>query len=153
MNTKRILMMSAMTSSMFAVMAASIPSITIPSTGRMVEVIADCDNTFKVTGQKKPIIYAQAGEPLHLKIVSRRGGESAHDGAVHSFVIRKLKDPSWEFRLKEGVFEYDVIAPLAAGEYLIECTVKCGRGHEDMNMKLVVSNGAPKEVARLHRSN
>lgn len=153
MNTKRILLVTAMTSSMFAAMAASIPSMNIPSTGRMVEVVADSDNTFKVPGQKKAILYAQAGEPLHLKIVSRKGGECAHDGAVHSLVIRKLKDANWEFRLKEGVFEYDVIAPQAAGEYLIECTVKCGRGHEDMNMKLVVSKGAPKEMASMHRSN
>ncbi len=112
----------------------------LPSHARVVEVVADKDNVFKVPGQKKPIIYARPGEPLHLKITSHRGGESAHDGAVHSFVIKKLRDQGWDFRLKEGTEEFDAVAPQAPGEYLIECTVKCGQGHDDMNMKLVVKN-------------
>jgi heme/copper-type cytochrome/quinol oxidase subunit 2 len=33
-----------------------------------------------------------------------------------------------------------LVAPQEQGEYLIECTLKCGRGHDDMNMKLVVKN-------------
>ena len=31
-------------------------------------------------------------------------------------------------------------APQQTGEYLIECTVKCGRGHDDMNMKLIIKS-------------
>jgi hypothetical protein len=33
-----------------------------------------------------------------------------------------------------------LVAPREQGEYLIEGAVKCGRGHDDMNMKLVVRN-------------
>jgi heme/copper-type cytochrome/quinol oxidase subunit 2 len=121
--------------------AAIIPGATLPTVprGREVEVIADKDNIFKIPGQKKAIIYAKVGEPLHIKITSHRGGESARDGAVHSFVIKKLRDQGWDFRLMEGVQEFDVVAAPTPGEYLIECTVKCGQRHEDMNMKLIVS--------------
>ena len=42
--------------------------------------------------------------------------------------------------LKEGTQDYALVAPQEQGEYLIECTVKCGRGHDDMNMRLVVKN-------------
>ena len=107
--------------------------------GRLVEVLADKDNVFKIPGQKKAIIYAKVGEPLHLKITSHRGGESAHDGAVHSLVIKKLVDQGWDMRLMEGVQEFDVVAAQAPGEYLCECTVKCGLHHEDMAMKLIVT--------------
>jgi hypothetical protein len=117
--------------------ASIMPGATISTAprGRVVEVIADKDNIFKISGQKKAIIYAKVGEPLHIKVISHRGGESARDGAVHSFVIKKLKDQGWDIRLMEGVQEFDVLAP-APGEYLVECTVKCGQGHEDVNMKL-----------------
>jgi heme/copper-type cytochrome/quinol oxidase subunit 2 len=121
--------------------AAIMPAATVPAGahGRVVEVIADKDNIFKIPGQKKAIIYAKVGEPLHIKITSHRGGESARDGAVHSFVIKKLRDQGWDVRLMEGVQEFDVVAAPTPGEYLIECTVKCGQGHEDMNMKLIVT--------------
>jgi heme/copper-type cytochrome/quinol oxidase subunit 2 len=114
-------------------------TVTPAPRGRVVEVLADKDNVFKIPGQKKAVIYAKVGEPLHIKITSHRGGESAHDGAVHSFEIKKLRDQGWDVRLMEGVQEFDVVAAPAPGEYLIECTVKCGRNHEDMNMKLIVT--------------
>src|SRR6266487_1107086 len=52
---------------------------------RIIEVIADRDNTFKVPGQKKPVILAKPGEALDLRITSLKGEEAASDGAVHSF--------------------------------------------------------------------
>jgi len=107
---------------------------------RVIQVIADRDNTFKVPGEKKPVIKARAGEALILRITSHFGGEQARDGAEHSFVVKKLRDQGWDIRLKEGSGEYRLVAPQEPGEYLIECTVKCGRGHDDMNMKLVVTN-------------
>lgn len=109
---------------------------------RTIEVIADGDNTFKVSGQKKPVIAARPGEVLDIRITARKGGEEARDGAVHSFVIKKLRDEGWDIRLMEGTRDYKLVAPSSTGEYLIECTVKCGRGHEDMNMKLIVRNQA-----------
>jgi heme/copper-type cytochrome/quinol oxidase subunit 2 len=41
---------------------------------------------------------------------------------------------------QKGTQDYALTAPQQAGEYLIECRVKCGRGHDDMNMKLIVKN-------------
>jgi len=107
---------------------------------RMIEVIADKDNTFKVPGEKKPILTVKPGEQIVLRITSHFGGEQARDGAQHSFVAKKLRDQGWDIRLKEGTHDFALTAPREQGEYLIECTVKCGRGHDDMNMKLVVKN-------------
>lgn len=106
---------------------------------RVIEVIADRDNTFKVSGEMKPVIKARAGEVLLLRITSHFGGEQARDGAEHSFVVKKLRNQGWDIRLKEGTGEYRLVAPQDPGQYLIECTVKCGRGHDDMNMKLIVT--------------
>lgn len=54
--------------------------------------------------------------------------------------MKKRRDQGWDIRLKEGTQDFMLVAPQEPGDYLIECTVKCGRGHEDMNMKLVISN-------------
>jgi heme/copper-type cytochrome/quinol oxidase subunit 2 len=106
--------------------------------GRLVEIVAGGDNTFRVPNTKSAVIRAHAGEMLHLRITSKKGSELARDGAVHSLVIRSLRDQGWDIRLYEGTHDYQVKAPTIPGEYVIECTVKCGRGHDDMHMKLVV---------------
>lgn len=103
------------------------------------EVLADGDNVFKVPGQKKPVITVKAGQVVKLKIVGKKGTEMAKDGSVHSFTINALKDQGWDLPVKEGVNEYTVVAPAEPGEYVVECAVKCGNGHEDMKMKLVVT--------------
>ena len=103
------------------------------------EIIADKDNTFKVPGQKKPVIMVKAGQVMKLKVTAFKGGEWAKDGSVHSLTINSLKDQGWDLPVKEGVNEFTVVAPSAPGEYTIECTVKCGDGHDDMKMKLVVT--------------
>jgi hypothetical protein len=106
---------------------------------RVVEVIAARDNTFRVLHEKSPVIRAKPGELLRLRITSERGSEQARDGATHSLVIRSLRDQGWDLRLYGGTRDYDVKAPDTPAEYLVECTVKCGRGHDDMRMKLIVS--------------
>src|SRR5262245_9927689 len=103
------------------------------------ELIADGDNVFKVTGQKKPVITVKAGQVVKLKIIGKKGPEVGKDGSVHSFTINALKDQGWDLLIKEGVNEYTVVAPAEPGEYVVECAVKCGNGHEDMKMKLVVT--------------
>jgi len=103
------------------------------------EVIADGDNVFKVSGQKKPLITVKAGQVVKLKIIGKKGTEWAKDGSVHSFTINALKDQGWDLPVKEGVNEYTVVAPTEPGEYVVECAIKCGNGHEDMKMKLVVT--------------
>ena len=108
------------------------------STTRVIQIVADKDNTFKVPGESKPVITLQQGETVTLRITSHFGGEKSRDNYVHSLVVKKLRDEGWDLRLKEGTEDFTVTAPKAAGEYLAECTVKCGRGHDDMNMKVVV---------------
>lgn len=106
---------------------------------RVVEVLAANDNTFRVLHEKSPVIRAKPGELLRLRITSQRGSEQARDGATHSLVIRALRDQGWDLRLYDGTKDYDVKAPESPAEYLVECTVKCGRGHDDMRMKLIVA--------------
>jgi hypothetical protein len=105
---------------------------------RTIEIVATSDNTFHIPGQKSPVIRAHPGESLALKVTAQKGGEWAKDGAVHSLVIRSLRDQGWDYRLHEGTQVLQAKAPDAPGEYVIECTVKCGRGHDDMRMKLIV---------------
>ena len=106
---------------------------------RVIEIIADKDNHFKVPGQKKPILTVKAKEVIRLRITSRKGTEWDKDGAVHSFTIVPLKDQGWDLRLKEGTQEFTLVAPTEAGEYVVECAVMCGKGHNEMKMKLVVT--------------
>ena len=108
------------------------------SAGRLINVVAGKDGRFKVPGQKHAVITVKAGEVLHLHIVAHRGSEWAKDGAVHSFTVNALKDQGWDLRLKEGVNDFTLVAP-GPGEYLVECTVKCGDGHDDMKMKMIVT--------------
>ena len=75
---------------------------------------------------------------MHLRIVAHRGSEWAKDGAVHSFTVNALKDQGWDLRLKEGANDFTLVAP-EPGEYVVECTVKCGDGHDDMKMKMIVT--------------
>jgi heme/copper-type cytochrome/quinol oxidase subunit 2 len=103
-------------------------------------VIADKDNRFKVPGEGKPVIKVKPGEKVLLRITSHFGGEKARDDAVHSFAVKKLRDQGWDIRLYEGTKDYPLVAPQAPGEYEVECTVKCGPGHDDMKMKLVVQS-------------
>ena len=111
----------------------------VSGTSRTVELIADKDNRFKLAGGQPGPVTLKAGEVVKFRVTSFFGGEKAKDGAVHSFVVRSLrdKDPAWSVRLKEGVQEFTVTAP-KAGNYLIECTVECGPGHDNMNLKMVV---------------
>jgi hypothetical protein len=105
---------------------------------RVIEITSTKDAKFKIAGQKEPVITAKPGEVLKLKFKSEKGPEFAKDGRVHSFSIKELKDQGWDIQLKEGTQEAVVSAPEKPGEYLIECLVKCGPGHEKMTAKLIV---------------
>jgi len=108
-------------------------------TPRTFDIVADKDNVFRVTGQKKNVITVKAGEVVKLRITAHKSSEWDKDGSVHSFTINKLKDQGWDLRLKEGTHEFTLVAPSEPGDYVVECTVKCGEGHDDMKMKLVVT--------------
>lgn len=107
-------------------------------TPKVWEVVADKDATFKVTGQKKAVITVKTGQVIKIKVIGKKGPEFDKNGSVHSFTINDLKDQGWDVPVKEGVNEFTLVAP-APGEYEIICAVKCGQGHEDMKMKLVVT--------------
>src|SRR5260370_15819482 len=109
-------------------------------TPRVVQIIADKDNTFKVPGESKPVITVKQGETVTLRITSHFGGEKSRDNYVHSFVVKQLRDQGWDLRLREGTEDFAVVAPPSPGEYLAECTVKCARGHDNMNLKLLLEN-------------
>jgi heme/copper-type cytochrome/quinol oxidase subunit 2 len=104
---------------------------------RTVEIVADKDNRFRLADGSLGPLTLKAGEVVKFRVTSRFGGDKARDGAVHSFVVRKLRDKGWSVRLMEGVQEFTLTAP-GPGNYLIECTVDCGPGHDDMHMKMVV---------------
>ncbi len=106
---------------------------------RVINVTADKDNRFKVPGQTDPVITVKKNEVIKLRITAHKGAEWDKDGTVHSFTIKELKDQGWDLRLKEGVQEFTLAAPGDPGEYLVECTVKCGDRHDDMKMKLIVT--------------
>jgi heme/copper-type cytochrome/quinol oxidase subunit 2 len=108
------------------------------ATPRVIEITADRDNKFKVPGQKEAVITLKPDEVVVLRITARKATEWDKDGAVHSFTIVALKDKGWDLRLKEGTQNFTVMAPSEPGQYVVECTVKCGAGHEDMHMKMVV---------------
>lgn len=125
------------TVALFALLGVA-SAINLAAAPRVIELVADKDNTFKVPGQSKPVITVHPGETVVLRITSHFGGEKSRENYVHSFVVKKLRDQGWDLRLKEGTEDFTVTAPQASGEYLAECTVKCGRGHDDMNMKVIV---------------
>jgi heme/copper-type cytochrome/quinol oxidase subunit 2 len=107
--------------------------------GRVVEVIADSDNRFKVPGQKERVIKLKSGEEIRLRIIARKGPEWSKDGTVHSFTIVELKDEGWDILLREGTQELTLKAPAHPGTYKVQCTVKCGVGHNQMRMKVIVT--------------
>jgi len=106
---------------------------------RVINVIADKDNRFKIPGQTSPVITLKKNEVIKLHITAHKATEWDKDGTVHSFTIKELKDQGWDLRLKEGVQDFTLAVPADPGEYLVECTVKCGDGHDDMKMKLIVT--------------
>ncbi len=115
--------------------AVRLSAVDAPS--RTVAMVADKDGRFKLADGRKGPLVLQAGERITFRITAYAGPERARDGAVHSFVVRKLRDQGWDMRLKEGVQEFTLMAP-PPGEYLIECTVKCGPDHDSMNLRMVV---------------
>jgi len=105
---------------------------------RKIEIVADRDNRFKLPDQEQQILRLKANEPLLLLVTAHAGEERAQDGAVHSLVIRSQRSQGWDIRLKEGQQAIHLRAPAKPGKYLIECTVRCGGGHDNMNLKVVV---------------
>jgi heme/copper-type cytochrome/quinol oxidase subunit 2 len=114
---------------------------TLAQQPRVIQLTADKDNKFKVPGQKQPVITVKAKEVIKFKVTAHRGTETdpKYPGCAHSFTIKELKNQGWDVCLKEGMNEFVLVAPSKPGEYSIECMSKCGKGHDDMNMKMTVT--------------
>src|ERR1035438_6856307 len=131
---------SVVFAAMFVLVAGRMVAVAGDVGPRVIDVTADQDNRFKVPKQKEPVITMKINEVAVLRITARKGGEwDMKDMSIHTFTINALKDKGWNFRLKEGTQKFPVVAPAEPGTYAVECTVKCGKGHDDMKMKLVVT--------------
>src|ERR1017187_3492843 len=120
MLTKRLLALCLAVPGLMLVLAPSLPP-------RVIEVVADKDNHFRIPKQKEPIISMKVNEVAVLRITAHKAMEwDEKDGTVHTFTINALKEKGWDFRLKDGVQQFPVVAPSAPGEYQVECTFKCG---------------------------
>jgi heme/copper-type cytochrome/quinol oxidase subunit 2 len=124
-----------------AAAALTVPVIrTLAQEPRAIQFTADHDNKFKVPGQKEPVITVKAKEVIKFRVTAHKGTETDpnHPGCAHTFTIKQLKDQGWYVCLKEGMNEFVLVAPSTPGEYKAECMSKCGKGHDDMAMKVVV---------------
>jgi hypothetical protein len=121
-----------------AIFLILLPSIVFGQAPRTINITATKDNKFKVEGQKEPIITAKPSEVLKLHVISFKGPEYEKDGTAHSITIKEYKDKGWNMRLKEGTYDFTVVAPDKPGEYETICDVKCGKGHDDMKIKVIV---------------
>jgi heme/copper-type cytochrome/quinol oxidase subunit 2 len=108
----------------------------------VIEVLADKDSRYKISGQKKPEITVRAGEALLLKITARKGKTWNRDGTIHGFTLLRASDRSkvkgWNLVLMPGEQEFEMTAPAEPGDYIVRCTVICSEEHEGMNMKFTV---------------
>jgi heme/copper-type cytochrome/quinol oxidase subunit 2 len=128
--------------SLFLLFAMIAPVLhTFAQQPRVIQLTADKDNKFKVPGQKQPVITVKAKEVIKFRVTAHKGTETdpKYPGCVHSFTIKELKSQGWDVCLKEGMNEFVLVAPSKPGEYKIECMSKCGKGHDDMGMKLTVT--------------
>lgn len=107
---------------------------------RVIQITATSDNKFKVAGQKQAVITVKAKEVIKFRISSQWGDEKdpKWPGCPHSFSVKGLEDQGWNKCLKEGNNEFVLVTPSTPGEYKVECLAKCGKGHDDMAMKMIV---------------
>jgi hypothetical protein len=127
--------------SLFLLCAMILPSLqALAQQPRVIQITATSDNKFKVAGQKVPSITVKPKEVLKFQITSQWGDEKdpKWPGCPHSFSVKGYEDQGWNKCLKEGKNEFVLVAPSKPGEYKIECLAKCGKGHDDMNMKMIV---------------
>jgi heme/copper-type cytochrome/quinol oxidase subunit 2 len=109
---------------------------------RVIEILADHDSRYKMTGLKQPTITVRAGEEILLRITAKKAQNHNRDGSIHGFALLRAKDrmpvPGWDLLLKPGTQEFSLTAPTDAGDYIVICTVICSPDHEQMNMKFIV---------------
>jgi heme/copper-type cytochrome/quinol oxidase subunit 2 len=118
---------------------ASLPAF---GQARVIEVLADKDSHFKMSGMSHAEITVKAGEPILLRVIARKGKTWNRDGTIHGFTLLRANDhhkvSGWDLELKPGMQEFSLMAPAEPGEYEVLCTVICSEDHEGMRMKFVV---------------
>jgi heme/copper-type cytochrome/quinol oxidase subunit 2 len=122
--------------------AMIVPALyTLAQGPRVIQFSADHDNKFKVPGAKQPVITVKPKEVIKFRVTAHKGTETdpKYPGCVHTFSIKELKGQGWDVCLKEGMNEFVLVAPSKPGEYKAECLAKCGKGHDDMAMKVIVT--------------
>jgi hypothetical protein len=93
--------------------------------GRVIEVLADHDSRYKVSGTKEPLITVKPDEVLTLRVTAKKAKNSNREGFIHGFTLLRSKDRK-------------PVAPQEPGEHVVICTVICSEDHEGMTLKLVV---------------
>lgn len=110
---------------------------------RVIEITADSDSRYKISGQKTPEITVKAGEPVLLRITAHKAKSWNRDGSIHGFTLLRAKDHTrvegWDLLLKPGTQEFLMTAPSEPGDYEVVCTVICSEEHEGMHMKFTVT--------------
>lgn len=108
----------------------------------VIEVTADSDSRYKMTGQRTPEITVKAGEQILLRVSANRGKSWNRDGSIHGFTLLRAKDRTrvdgWDLLFKPGKQEFQLTAPSEPGAYEVVCTVICSEDHEGMHMKFTV---------------
>jgi heme/copper-type cytochrome/quinol oxidase subunit 2 len=109
---------------------------------RVIELLADRDSRYKMSGLRTPEITVKAGEQVILRVTARRGKTWNRDGSIHGFSLLRAKDRTkvdgWSLLFQPGTQEFHLTAPSEPGEYIVVCTVICSEDHEGMNMKFTV---------------
>jgi heme/copper-type cytochrome/quinol oxidase subunit 2 len=130
--------------SMFATIIAlmALCSLQAQVQAHVIEVTADRDSRYKISGQRTPEITVKAGEQILLRVTANRGKSWNRDGSIHGFTLLRAKDRThvegWDLLLKPGKQEFALTAPSEPGEYEVVCTVICSEDHEGMHMKFKV---------------
>src|SRR4051794_17256766 len=76
----------------------------------VIEIMADKDSRFKISGQSKPEIMLKAGEQVTLRITANKGKSWNRDGSIHGFTLmhagNRTKVPGWNLALFPGTQEF-----------------------------------------------
>lgn len=109
---------------------------------RVIEVTADRDSRYKISGMRTPEITVKAGEQILLRVTAHKAKSWNRDGSIHGFTLLRAKDRTkvdgWDLLFKPGKQEFQLTAPTEPGEYVVVCTVICSEEHEGMHMKFTV---------------
>jgi heme/copper-type cytochrome/quinol oxidase subunit 2 len=123
----------------FAMFATAPPA---RAQARVIEVTADSDSRYKISGMRVPEITVKAGEQILLRVTAHRGKSWNRDGSIHGFTLLRAKDRTrvegWDLLFKPGKQEFTLTAPGEPGDYEVVCTVICSEEHEGMHMKFTV---------------